>query len=515
MPHAPYPFATLGAGLNLRDKADAVGEAEAIDLMDVEFTERGVVKERPGYEALTQTPLTARAASLEPFYTTSGTKQLIAGCGTRLEAIPADGSAPTSLTGLTDGTWDFVRFGGPNTERVYAGQGSQTLRRWDGTSWSAIANTPQAGALALMPVSNRLAAGRFNGTAGGPTGGAGTSSPSHVYFSQPGDPETWDADDYLQITPGDGEKVQAIVTFREFVFIFKETKFAVVYGESVAGDGSAVFDYRMVDARVGLVSPRAVAVSERGVYFLDRKGVYFTDGGDPALVSDPVRPIFQGGSSVYYTGGELAQTNITNCAAHFHNNRLHLAFPTSSANNRVLVYDEPGEWWSLYDMPAAAMTTFRPGSDDELIFARASGDNDIERHNPTITNDDGSAITSHWRGGWFDYGSPNQKRVAEVKVWGAGAAYIALSTDFDQDPGTLTFLDMNDPAVSDWGEDDWGNFDWAEPRALIPRLAYGVSGEGTHFSTYFESSALDSPWAVHRLNHHIAGEHIPSVIGNS
>jgi hypothetical protein len=52
--------------LNLRDKSDAVGEKEAIDLLNVTFTERGAVRQRDGYSDLTPSDLTNRVDSLSP-----------------------------------------------------------------------------------------------------------------------------------------------------------------------------------------------------------------------------------------------------------------------------------------------------------------------------------------------------------------------------------------------------------------------------------------------------------------
>src|SRR5687768_10053534 len=208
---------SFGAGLNLRDKPDAVDPSECIDTLNTVFTERGAVKQRDGYDNLTSS-LTNAPKSLEPFYRTGAANQLVAGCGTRLEALSTAGAVVASQTGLTDGIWDFARFGAPNTERVYAGNANDLLYIWNGSAWASVASSPKAGALAVMAVDagNRLVAGRFDGTAGGPTAGAGTSSPSHVYFSDAGDPQTWGTNNYVQLTPGDGEKVQAVVAWREF-----------------------------------------------------------------------------------------------------------------------------------------------------------------------------------------------------------------------------------------------------------------------------------------------------------
>jgi hypothetical protein len=508
--YTPIPTNGFGAGLNLRDKVDAVSEEECIDALNVEFSERGSVSQRAGYEAFTDSALTNAVGSLHAHYRAAGTPQLLAGCGTRLEAIPSDGSAPTSLTGLTTGTWDFARFGTPNSEISYAGQGETTLRSWNGTAWATVSNTPKAGALAVFPASNRLVAARFNTTDGGPTGAASTSSPSHIYFSNALDATTWDADDFDQLTPGDGEKIQAVISWREFTFAFKETKFFVYHGEDQAADGTPIFRNTPIDTGVGLASPRAVCADERGVYFLDRKGVYRTTGGEPELLSDIIDPIFRGGTSDFYLGGELSQANITNCAMTAHDNRIYLSFGTGSTNNRTLVYDTERGWWSLYDIAATALISYKLESSPELFFGYATGSNDVGRHNSTETNDDGVAITSRWRSGWFDFDIPEVKKIRESKVWGTGKVFLGVSRDFLQGTGTLSALDFADTSTDIWGGTTWGGGEWATPAGLISRLRRKGPSGGV-FSTYFTNDILDQSWSVHRLDHHLREKRIPSV----
>jgi hypothetical protein len=65
---------------------------------------------------------------------------------------------------------------------------------------------PKARYLAIDSDSNRLIASGFSTTSGGPHGGI--SSPSHVYFSDPGDPEAWTSNNFVQLHPGDGEAIQ-------------------------------------------------------------------------------------------------------------------------------------------------------------------------------------------------------------------------------------------------------------------------------------------------------------------
>ena len=505
MTYTPYPLVDFGGGLNLQAKADAVGPGESIDLLNVTFTDRGAVEQRAGYADLNATALTNAPESLEAFYKTSGTKQILAGCGTRLEAVATDGTTVASATGLTTGIWDFARFGTPNSEVAYAGNGQNLLRKWDGTAWSSIANSPKAGALAVTPTSNRLVTTRFLTTTGGPS--AGTSSPSHVYFSDAGDPETFGANNYVQLTPGDGEQIQAAMRWREYLFVFKESKFFVFAGEGTDSSGNPVFDYRPVDTGVGMVGPRAYCVTEQGIYFANRRGVFLTTGAEPVKVSDPVEPIFLGGSDVYFTGGELAPAQAANLAMGSFEDRVFISYATSSANDRTLVYDYEKGWWSLWDFPAVALATFRPSSADELIFAHGSY---IARHNDSYTNDAGTAISSRYRTGFTDFAVPENKAVRQVKLWGSGKCFSAMSADYAVDPGRLVAHDFTTAAATEWDTSTWGGGDWSVLRNLNPKIRRSAL-RGTVFSIGFTNSILDQPWSIHRAEPHIRGIRQPTV----
>ena len=509
MAYQPISFRGFGRGLNLRDKVDAVSEEECIDALNVVFTERGAVKQRTGYDNF-GAALTNSVASLHAHYRAGTTPQLLAGCGTRLEALDNAGAVVASDAGLTTGTWDFVRFGTPNAEVSYAGQGDTTLRSWDGSAWANVANTPKAGALAVMAVSNRIVAGRFNVTTGGPTGGASTSSPSHVYFSDAGSATAWTATNFLQFTPGDGEKVQAVIAWREFVFVFKETKFFVIYGESQDAAGDPVFEYRTVDTGVGLASPRAVAADDTGVYFLHRRGVYRTTGGEPELLSSNIDPIFLGGASDFYLGGTLDHADITTSALTCHDGRIYLSFTTDSTNNRTLVYDTGGEWWSLWDLAASCHVSFKLSGQPELFFGYAAGTKNVGRHNSSYTSDDGTAITSRWRSGWQDFGVSDTKTSRERKAWGSGRVSTAVSTDFQVTPGDVAQLDFSDPTASVWESGFWEIGSWSTGAGLISDLDRRAK-RGTVFSTYFYNATLNQDWGVHRLDHHLREARVPSM----
>jgi hypothetical protein len=525
--YTSYPSSEFGAGLNLADKPDAISPAECIDCMDVTFTDRGAIEQRAG-SAAWSAALTNRPEALEPFYTSGSTKQLLAGCGTRLEALEAGGAVKASATGLSGGPWDFARFGKPNEEVAYAGNGTDTIRKWSGAAWSAPTATvdgtaaramPKARYLAVLAAGNRLVATGYSTTTGGPN--AATSSPSHVWFSEEGNPEAWMAEgtethpnNSEELTPGDGEAIQGAIAWGEFVFVFKESKFFVFYGVSTDAGGNPIFNYRTVDTGVGCVAPRTICADASGVYFMGRNGVYRTAGQAPQLLSQRVEPIWSGDASPFFTGGTLAHGSIANCAATIHGSRLYLSYPTSTSNNRTLVYDPERLWWSLASFPAAALASFRVSSAPELAFAYASGENRVARHSSSYTNDAGSAISSYWRSGWFDLDNPDVKTIRASKVWGTGRVGMGLDHDFTIQPAGVAELDMSGSTGStEGGTGLLGGEGFLGDTASDLVVAHRrVAVRGTVFSVYFTNSALDQPWSMHRVDHMVRETRKPSTL---
>jgi hypothetical protein len=515
------PFEGFQGGLNLLDKVDAIKPSEACDLRNVLFTQRGTIESRPGFNNLTPSELTNRVESLSPYYTASGTKQLVAGCGSRLETISTAGSVVASATGLSGGIWDFCRFGKPNEEAVYAGNGLDATRKWDGSNWTAPTVTVdgagaktgvKASSLCILPAYNRLVFGGFSGKTSGP--GGAESSPSHVWFSEEGNPEAFESTAYIQFTPGDGEKVLAVVTWREFVFVFKETKFFVITDQARDTENKPEFVFQTIETGVGLASPRAVCIHQSGVYFMGRGGVYRTTGSEPEQVSNAVEPIWSGDISLFYKGGTLAFSAINNCAMETWDEKIYLTFPTNEAANRQLVYSPEYKWWSLSDLPASCFATFRVENETELVFGYSSGEKMIGRHKTSYTNDDGKAIVERWRSGWFDLGSADVKKVRAAKVWGTGRVTMEIDKDFQESSGKAEALDLSGSTGTIFGGAGvfGGEGFFGDLSAGLVGKERRIAQRGTTMSVLFTNEVLDQEFTIHRNELLVPGLDEPSRI---
>jgi hypothetical protein len=519
-------FDRFDGGLNLRDKADVVEDNEAIDLLNVTFTERGAIRQRDGYVDLTASDLTNRVDSLGTFATTSGTRHILAGCGTRLEAINTSGSVVASKTGLAGGPYTFARFAAPTTELTYAGNGSDTLQKWDGSAWTSGAATatvngtgssamPKAAAICVSPNTNRLVATAYGtGTTSGP--GGTTSNPSRVHFSNIGAPETWETDgssgrgaNFVDLTPGDGEQIMAAVTWRDLIFVFKQSKFFVFINESAQANGTPIFNYRAVTTGVGLAAKQAVCVSRDGVYFMSRQGAYLTTGGEPVLISDKIKPVWDQNPEVYFKSEPLNLAQIALCRMGWHNEQVYLAFPsgTATANDRTLVYDTQHKWWTLWDLPASAVISFQRGDQPELHFGYASGNKRVGHLNIASETDlSGTQIVSRWRSGWGDYKIALLKTIREHKLWGTGQSTMSMYVDFKTTPQTQGTLVLGSsatwPSSGTWGAWISDNDDVWPGGGQVSEGLVRTAIRGHQFSTEF-SNSTSAAWSLHRVAKHL------------
>lgn len=246
-----------------------------------------------------------------------------------------------------------------------------TLLRWDGSSYSGSGYTgtsPVGACVAVTPWDNRL-------VNGGGSGGSGVEEWAHqLIFSDEGDPLTFPAANSILLHPGDSERIVEIVSWENFVFAFKQTKYFVFYGVSTDATGGPVFEYRAVlgeGCSSSTGQKRQVAVGREAVYFVNERGVFATSGGDPTLISQQIDAMFVGGASLNPYADVERRTPDGLWYAY---GRLYLAFEGS---NTLFVYDVREGWWTTYDLPGGEVYDIiedRITGEGRILFSLASPD---------------------------------------------------------------------------------------------------------------------------------------------
>lgn len=478
---SPVPVESFG-GLNLNDDAGTVGWNGCVDCLNTEVI-GGRVRSRRGYRASVGT--SAAQIDSAHWVRTTGTDYIIVGTtGSALQVFDAafSGAAATvTRVDTTTGTsqsasaaaHNFVSFGDTTNEYVYIANGSNQIRRFKP---STLTFTEPGGlsayttrCLAITPWDNRLVT-------------EGVTQKSRVWFSDAGTPETIGANNYIDLEPGDGERIMAIKAWRDLLFVFKQTKFYVFYGTSTDSTGNPIFNYRAVRAGVGVDSTtptfgqRAVAVGPDALYFVSAQGIYRTTGGPPECVSKDLDPLFRGGVSVvapFFTGASDFSFDpevATALSLTWAEGRLY--FCSQSA---LFVWD-PGIGWMEWSVPgnSCEITTLSPYS-GVLLGGNSTTAYFYERDS-TATTDNGTSITSRYRSGFSDIGSPDEKAVREWVLEGSGTPTLKTSFDFGSlETGASVTLGTS-PAVAE------------------ARRRYAIRGRYLSWQT-----GATSPWSLNSL----------------
>lgn len=474
LPDVAFPVERF-AGLNLRGDPQEVGPSQALNLLNVTFAKDGRLVTRDGYSK----PFTGGPSNITNLWPLAGESALAAFNADSVKVLNLGTGAVTATTSLAAATSSFASAGAAGST-YFTDTTTAQLRKWNGSAFSSPASLSgvKGRYLAVQPLEDRLVV-------------ADATNTSKILFSNAGDPETFSANDFVTLTPGDGEEIAGMAVFGTLLFVFKRTKFFVFTGNSVAATGTSVFNYRMVDSGIGCQQTtgdtRPLIVSHTtGVYFVADDGIYRTAGDTPARVSDSISPVFKGANLTVPASFTLDTSPVTSwgflgVAA----DRLYLC-PFSS--NGTYVLDLHTGDWSAFDwQPGAVM--------DGSAVATASDTNgyrgavvlgfvtDVGLSNRAKTTDNGSAIAWSYESGMYPL-AEGGARVAitrESRLWGSGSAALKIANDFGAyDTGSTLTLGTSPATADAWQQIDREGTYWQHKlsgsgQAAVSRLVHYVS----------------------------------------
>lgn len=470
MAYTPFTAADRFGGLNLRDDPDGA-PGFAVDLLNVEVDQYNL-RTRPGYTQFDSDVTTGSTAiklmldfplagQIVTYYEDASTQKLLpySGVGSGTSTTPAVSVASLAL-------WQA-----PTASYVYALTTLSVLHRWDGTTWTSPAATPQGTLLAAWGSQARMVAAKS------------ATNPARVAFSDLGTAETWTANNFEDMAAG---AVQYVVAWREFIFVFTgRTQLAVFYGVSTDSDGNPVFNYRTVDLGVKFVY--GVCAGRDGVYFVSDEGVYVTAGGPPVKVSGVLDRWFSKDPLLAFTPTWSADaTNSRDVKMTYANERVLISFPAGGTTRFMLVYDIKADTWTYWDLQPSALVGSRIASsvgNEEVFFGvTASAAVKINRMARADATDNGSAIAWRYTSTAHDLGEPGRVKITqESRCWGTGSVALAVSNDYGAFDAGSTLTLGTSPSVADaWQQIDREGTLWqfklsGSGQASVNRLLHYVS----------------------------------------
>lgn len=210
-----------------------------------------------------------------------------------------------------------------------------------------------------------------------------SQTPSTIWFSEVGEPETFEPENNFEVRTNDGDRIIGHRTYNGNVIVFKTTSFHKVIG-------STPEDFQLVELSLefGCVSNQAIVEFNEKLVFLDRKGVVLYDGASWRIISTSVEHIFE--------SMNLNQAYENAVAIHHHyRNQIWFSIPTGSSvvNDVTVVWDYLIDAWTFFDgfSPTAFAWAKRQLDKPTVWFGTTTGF--VRYFGESFLSDNGTAFT--------------------------------------------------------------------------------------------------------------------------
>lgn len=286
--------------------------------------------------------------------------------------------------------------------------------------------------------------------------------PGYLYWTNPGEPDSADVVNNVQITP-QSEPLIAGFTYEKQPYVFsRDNLYAVEYGI-----GITTFRGALTACGRGLSTPWAYSASGPLIYFLSGDGIYSTDGQSPALsiTEKSLRPIFNGMAASNFQPIDFSQE--TALRLWWAGQELYFSYKATDGGERIL------RWRAAYDRWESVTTTtsLSPGvvyEDENQAQERvlvSFGGAGLSEFTPDSLTESGLTITANARTGSIDAGKPHTLK-----------EYGNLIVDADPAGGTInvaTFYDAETVAGPTFALTGTGRQKF--PLSLADRYAYSLA----------------------------------------
>lgn len=496
-------------GLNREADPFQLDVEESPDCLDVDFGRRGAVSKRKGSTRFD-------TAGLADYQDRIAYWQRLGGAAFLIVASDVDGSLKhASATAFTDSTYNL---GAASNEDGYP-IGVATLNNkiyftairsggqysFDGTTWTSLTETVFDGTSARFPEAKHLLAAHDRMFAANVDDSA-VRRRSRLHWSNAVDPETWDALDYWDFTPDDGQEITALALLGEQIVVFKESAIHVLVGRDP--DSFAGYPTESV---VGTRAPRTVVVDGADILFFDQEsGVWAFDGSGLSQLDVNINSYLLDG---------INTTAAYKASAFVHRRRYYLSVPWGSEtiNSRTFVLDRVTGAWTEYSYGLADAA-----SDGVDWFGGHPGYVGTEQVGVAKlfngATDGGFSFTPYFKTAWLAPGGPEAKhRIHRLDMAFSALGEHTVTVDMLRDFAQTAYISQ-DVSVSAggavygtavYGADSYGG---GVDEVLLLTTGWGKRWRVVQFKFYPKAAASDD-MQLNRFAMHISS--LPRVRGEA
>jgi len=249
-----------------------------------------------------------------------------------------------------------------------------------------------------------------------------------VYFSKRGNADEWPPENWV-IVSDPGTEMMNGLSWNLRAWAFSRERLYTLVLNVIQG---VTFTPQETECRRGLRGRFGFCVGEKGIYFVSKDGVYVTNGGPEASITDDsIRPLFPtfdapGRDANGYEAIDMTDENGLRLCRH--NSEIWFDYTGATSGTRqTLIYDERRNRWRAYDRDGLTTSEVQMHYSEPETVSRLLMGATVNKvfEGSALASDDSGDIEVHIRTGSRDQGQPlNLKEYGDVI--------------FDIDPGGAT-----------------------------------------------------------------------------
>jgi len=272
--------------------------------------------------------------------------------------------------------------------------------------------------------------------------------PGHLYWSNPGSPDHWSPYNALEVC-SPSEELMHGGFFGGQVFVFSRERMYWIY-PNLMGDGTVTAT--PTACTKGLFARTGLAVGPSGIFFVNRDGIWRTNGGEAELLSAPIGDEDDGGifserDSVNTVYRRIDWNDGTDIRLIVWGTELWFQYRDKGGENNHLIWDSLSNRWKWYQFTAEAVV-----GDIGTVYADTAQDRDkstlllggrkgakvyshekLDVAGGAISGDDSQPIAAQLRTGAWDVGRGRERKLF-------GDVFVDMNCD-DEDITVQAILD--------------------------------------------------------------------------